>query len=513
MFPRCIRRIYPWKIAQIISLVDAYRVEWRGNQEQQDLFAKALEDAGLKRKGTQYDPTSGGPRTYLAQLKALGLIYEDGRKKFNFTIAGEDVLNGKPPKPILQKLLLRFQYPSVYSRGSQIAINPDIKVKPFLFLLKLIMDEELGYLTNDELIIPILYGHNIKCLSYCKGKILELRSGKDISEVINDKLDFYTVKSKNRSLEKGLKDAKDIANTFKNCLQAVGLIDVDASSKVQKYYPSEDAHRLLSEESSNKFIKLNKGCEEQFQRQFGAWDRSKDTRRMSNEEHSFSAEKQLIKIKFYEFISQNIVGDSIPPEFIESMHKDWGFTKDVVSETVRPHLMNSLNYFESTYIELAQSGKPKDALRFEQATAELLEKKLKFKVTLTGQKKRKGVGGYSDLFFIAEDGLHCAIVDTKASNKYSLSSDDFYKMSSNYAPNYKELFPKAKLSLEFCSYIAGGFKGNIDNKLQELDKSIGVKVSAITARDLLYVCANHNQSEARQILTQSKLIRYGDLLG
>lgn len=66
MFPRNIRRISPWKIAQIVTLLkDAVTgTAWQGNQLVQNSFCKALEAAGLKRSGEQYDPHSGGPRTY-----------------------------------------------------------------------------------------------------------------------------------------------------------------------------------------------------------------------------------------------------------------------------------------------------------------------------------------------------------------------------------------------------------------------------------------------------------------
>jgi hypothetical protein len=139
MFPRNIRRISPWKMSQILSLMMQLTrdTEWAGNQDLQDAFCKALEVAGLKKEGVQYDAHSGGPRTYLAQLKCLGLLFErEGR--LLATKAGEDLANGLPPLPIVQSMVLRHQYPSVYGNLANVRMNPQMRVKPFLFVLKLL---------------------------------------------------------------------------------------------------------------------------------------------------------------------------------------------------------------------------------------------------------------------------------------------------------------------------------------------------------------------------------------
>jgi hypothetical protein len=90
--------------------------KWASNQRLQNQFIKALEIAGLKSSGVLYDPKSGGARTYIAQLRSLGLVFKREQKLY-LTIAGEDMANGKPPLPILQEMLFRNQFPSVYSRN------------------------------------------------------------------------------------------------------------------------------------------------------------------------------------------------------------------------------------------------------------------------------------------------------------------------------------------------------------------------------------------------------------
>ena len=178
MFPRNIRRIYPWKIAQIATLLrDAVSDEsWQGRQDIQNSFCKALEEAGLKRAGEQHDPHSGGPRTYLAQLKCLGILFQDSQKRVYYTQAGDELVTGNAPLPILQDLLLKHQYPSCYSNLAQIKINPGIRVKPFLFVLRLLMHKDIGSMSVQELIIPVVYGHNNECFDLCVEKILKLRN-------------------------------------------------------------------------------------------------------------------------------------------------------------------------------------------------------------------------------------------------------------------------------------------------------------------------------------------------
>ena len=112
MFPRNIRRISPWKISQIVTILQDVVADsdWQGRQDIQNSFCKALESAGLKRPGEQYDPHSGGPRTYLAQLKCLGMLFQDTSNRILYTQAGEELATGNAPLPILQDLLLRHQY-------------------------------------------------------------------------------------------------------------------------------------------------------------------------------------------------------------------------------------------------------------------------------------------------------------------------------------------------------------------------------------------------------------------
>ena len=78
-----------------------------------------------------------------------------------------------------------MQYPSVYGLGSQVRIDPGMKVKPFVFLVRLLQDERLGgYLGSEDLAVPVVYGRRMDDFELCVRKILELRAGKSLRDVI-----------------------------------------------------------------------------------------------------------------------------------------------------------------------------------------------------------------------------------------------------------------------------------------------------------------------------------------
>ncbi len=519
MFPRNIRRIHPWKIAQILSLFNELTEyeEWSGNQNLQNAFCKSLEYASLKRPGEQYDPNSGGPRTYFSQLLSLGLIFIRDDRKVYLTKAGNDLANGVAPLHILQNQLLRHQYPSVYGNRSNVKINPAIKVKPFLFVLELLIDRDIKYLTNEEMAVPIIYGHNRDCLRLCIEKILNMRGGRSLFDVIDDREnDLYLPRSSKSDIDQKISNVKDIGNTCKNYLQACCLVSVENEDHKEKIYFSEDAKDIVVSnlEHVDEFIDINKGTES-FQRAFGAWDRTKDTRRIKTEEAEqiLSPEDGIILSRFYEFAGKEII-DKMPENFIDKMHSDFGFPKQKIRDVIYSHIPEALNYFESTFIELSYSGTG-GAIEFEKAVCKLFERKFYFNTKHTGQLKRpSGFGGYADVFVVALDDKHCAVLDSKATARYQLPSNDYRAMMHSYIPNYLELADNKKLKIEFGSFVAGGFRGNIDPKLKSIKENSGIDCSAVKARDLILLAkkelGKEGQQEIRKFLCKSKQLKIDD---
>ncbi len=509
MFPRNIRRIEPWKLMQIISLLKQQTdySNWNGNQSLQNQFMTALDQASLKRPTNIRDPQSGGARTYIAQLECLGLVYKKD-KSLELTLAGEDMQNAAAPLKVLQTMLLRHQYPSSYGSSRGVRIHPEIKVKPFLFILMLLNDPAVEYLTNDELMIPVIYGHNFDCFDLCKEKILQFREHNDFLSVIdNPDEDLYTPKG---TPENALSNIHDIANTCKNYLQSACLASVCKQGKTEVITSSDDIQTIISEELKQKVSYLRNPLDtESFQRSYGEWNRQKDNR-AKPATRSISRGENIILSSFMEYCGNNMVLENLSG-FVDDIKAKFGFPEDLIMEVIEPYITRTLSIFESKYLQLSTSG-AKDATEFEKTTGELFEKRLGFAVDHTGQKHRsKGTGGYSDLYLIEKTGTYCAVIDTKASPSYTLPSNDFYKLISNYIPNYREL---GNEKLEFCSYIAGGFHGGIENRLQEAQKETNIPVSALTAKTLIGLCSKeeitNDQKRVRKGMAQSKKLRIQD---
>ncbi len=517
MWPRNKRRIPSWSIANMLSIVKAQTSSSEivaGNTELQHIMTKALETSGLKKPGEQYHPNPGGMRTYLSQLEGLGLIFYRPDKSLWFTLAGEDIVSGKPPLPILQTMVLKYQYPSVYGMSPNVRIHPDLKIKPYLFLLKLLMDPDIAHLTNQEIAIPVIYGHNSKCYSICKEKILRLRNGEEFENIIdNPSEDLYTPRGSS------LQNIFDIANTFKNVLQSFCFIYTEKVGRAERAYINEELipEILDALKYENKFIPLN-GTEEGFQRSFGAWNKSKDLRQLSKTEYTSRSEfeKNIITGSFAGYCGTKLVTE-VDDEFIHSMVESYGFNKEFIRETASRLLSRSFSMFEERFIELSKSGNPNMALEFEKAVTSIFKNVLHFDAVNTGQRKNhSAVGGYTDVFAVALDGIHCAIIDAKASPKYDLGSSDWYKMKDNYIANYKDLTQGRPLTLEFCAYVAGGFRGDIESKLRQLTEATGIGDSAISAYQLIRVAqkspAPEMQTTIRQAFCRNKVLTAEDFI-
>jgi hypothetical protein len=523
MFPRNIRRIHPWKIAQICILFNQFfhTESWSGNQTMQNKLCKALEKAGLKTVGVQRDLNSGGPRTYFAQLKCLGLIFQREGERVWFTKAGEDLVNGKPPLEIVQNLLFRHQYPSSYGNLGNVKIHPKLKVKPFLFVLELLLAKRIKFLTNEELCIPVLYGHNDSCLKICISKILKLRRTRNFAGSIdNENEDLFTAKTNFSAFdEKASNYIGDIANTCKNYLQACCLIVETKNDAGEKCIQVNDDMIPLVKQAikvKKKYVKIGVG-EESFQRALGSWDSKKDTRRLSKKYPTLRKKhgEPIIEAEFIKYCGKYAIVD-YPNDFINEINRNFGFGKSLIKRTIQPFLEKSLSYYESTFLGMSRGG-TSTATDFERAVCGLFRNRFHFEAEHIGQRKRPkgGPGGYADVFIVALDKSHCAIIDAKASPAYRISNDDYLRMAKNYIVNYNELSGGRVLDLEYCLYVAGGLhEKSVNQKLKQIKKDAAVNASAITAFELLQLSkrniATTQQSRIRAVFKKTRVVYNSD---
>lgn len=126
--------------------------EWQGQRESHLSFEEMLEEAGLKRKGERRDQTGGGARTYKAWVMSLGLIFtQESTGKIKLTLAGEAIMNGDNPVDVLKNQVLKYQFPSSFSTGRNIDVAARFKIHPFIFMLRLLADNRIGSLSEEEL--------------------------------------------------------------------------------------------------------------------------------------------------------------------------------------------------------------------------------------------------------------------------------------------------------------------------------------------------------------------------
>ncbi|MBI9096343.1 MAG: hypothetical protein JEY71_15865 [Sphaerochaeta sp.] len=377
MFPRNIRNIEPWKLHQILTVLMEYvQTSDMSSQKVQDLLYSILASIGIKRDAMLRDPKSGGMRTYFAQLECLGLVYKTSKKSYEFTIAGEMMRDGIEPQKVLQFALLRHQYPSSYSNGQNIKIDQRIKIKPFIFILMLLHDERLAaYITSEEIQIPVIYGHNYNCYEACLTKILEMRAGKDFSQVVdNPSDDLYTPRGSG-ILRLAYNNVSDIANTAKNYLQAAGLLicDLQKASGKERYVFNEAFEDVyISElEKKDEYVRYPEN-KESFQRAYGRYDKAKDTRVIQPKKRKQSSGAEtLIQLKCIEYMKDNPFSSDFVAEYCNEMGT-YGFSKDLVTEVINPLLARKATLEESVYLEYANSGGVK-ATEFEKATTSLLK--------------------------------------------------------------------------------------------------------------------------------------------
>ncbi len=490
MFPRNIRDIAPWKLYRILKIllqcddIDQY------SGEDQKMMYRLLEESGIKKKGEIRDRNPGGMRTYYSQLETLGFVFRpDNGKTYHFTLAGEAMSEEENPLQILQYQLLRHQYPSAYGLGQNVKMDPRMKIKPFVFLLRLLHDERLDFkLSNFDVVFPVIYGHNDDCYEFVVKKILEFRELGVFEDVIsNCEIDLFTPRSSPSGNPIG--NIKDIANTAMNYLKAAALILEAGKEKGRTFYSFNDHYEHFYKEMENEsdyYIPIrSKSDYQSFQRNYGRYLKSKDTRTTTDSEpRKESPSLQFATFKYVEFLNEELYSDDTAL-FVSEMAKYGISQKDAVYATEKFKDKKD-NLQDNTYLEYAYSG-GKQASEFEKATTELL-KSLGFSESQwIGRRKsfNNWRGNFPDVYIKQPGTQECGMADTKATSSYSLGHDDMLKLRETYIHTNLEIDPKSRL--EYFVYIVGGVKGNISQSLSMLSAATGLPVSALDARGMLKI--------------------------
>ena len=507
-------------VVPILSVVVTHAEgrKWAHPDKRTELsIERALEDAGLKTRGTRRDQTGGGARTYRAWLKSLGLIFMDGEDRLWPTLAGEAILDGAAPLPILSKLVLSTQFPSAFTRTPQSAVDPRFQVRPFIFLLQLLTDPRIGgYLDEREDIAKVVIcyaeSNSQRCVDDVVERISALRSNGDSSLPDDYVSRFKSSRMKSTSFDTLISNLRDIANTFANQISFTQLVTVSAGRWEIAPGASEAAAAAIAEYRDVPLIS-HADDEERFQRRFGLPPgKSKDLRALGSEARSISGAAIVareITTAFLSLASTRII-TSITPDVVDEVASITGATSAEVERVLAKKFpAGGLDTFMTEYAALA-FGSRERASAFEQATAAIFSSVFGFNTKHVGQQ-----GIRPDVVISSPTDDFAAIIDAKAyGDRYSATHDHRNRMVA-YIKNYEKYAIDDK-PLAFFSYAVSDFKSTISNQLAGIEAEAGIPGSAITARDLIRMVERNKRkpythSELRRIFSSGRGLSSADL--
>ncbi len=442
------------------------------------------------------DRGSGG-RTWASKLFAFGLWYKDRNKCVQLTQAGKALCKADNPLPIIQKQVINFQYPSSYSKAAHMA--PNIRIFPFRFILELLLDEDIGYLSELEIALNVLKTTSRSEFETVKRSILTFRGKSDAEKLaLRDEIRASAIRG----------NFEDIANTYVHALYYTQFVDREhsrTSSALKEgsliYIPPEkkDAVRkILTGRIGGYYSDLltyPSIDDETFAKRYGLWGRRKDIRPIGR-----VTPKDLMKSKVEGEIKESL--SKQPTLDIDTLCKEitdrLGFREKEIHEIITQYVSKipdlnefTLSEFEKIYIKLAVSG-VEGSTEFEKRTQELF-KELGYEAYHIAPEPRN-----PDVLVISKDSSHSGIIDSKAYSDYNLPRDHQLRMGAQdgYVEKYREYNHKGTtVSLGFFVYVGGGFSGDIKSKIQEIKENTGINGSCITAVNLLKLLRVHKEGK------------------
>jgi hypothetical protein len=470
----------------------ALNAEWQSQRGIHLSLEESLESAGIKREGERRDQTGGGARTYVAWVKSLGLIFEqESTGKLLLTLAGEAIMAGDSPVAVLKGQILKYQFPSSFSISRGVNVNARFKIRPFRFLLKLLADPAIEYLTQEEIAKVVMVDAENEtdvCYKRVVDKVLVFRQRGDAS-LDADFLEKYHPSKLGVNEQNPYGNLMDIANTIENWLEYTQLAKRSDEDRNIRIIPdkSMEVASILADNPS--FID-RPDSHEFFQRKYGLDPKhKKDTRNLSLT--TTVTEKMLAEHK----IKQAFIGESlkspiakITTGLIDKIAECTGFDAKLVEETLLhlyPH--GAIGAFMTEYFEMAFKGRD-EATPFEKATAEL------FKTVFGFESRHIGTIGLTpDVLILSYSERYCGIIDNKAYSSYSINNDHRNRMVHNYIGGFRNYCDNA-LPLTFFSYIAGGFGASINGQIQSISSETLVNGSAISVSNIIALSEIHSKT-------------------
>jgi hypothetical protein len=452
--------------------------KWNQNREVQQKFEKALSDAQWKAQNVSADGSGG--RTYAVLLYMLGLWYEDIYKGVQITLAGQEILDGESPVPIITKQLLDLQFPSPYSTKPNVNVSRDFQVQPFRFVLRLFLEKNFQEITQDEIAYCLVpFAKKDSDLNDCAERIKEYRKEPEAITIL-------AVKKSGTTSD----NLKNIGNTVVNQLEYTGYFSEteDIKSLIFDTRKFVDAKDLLNTLRTS--LLQNPENEPLFQRRFGTGlNKTKDYSHSVRQPMSVKPNERKILEQFY-IIASNEPIYSATPDLRKRISDFTGASDSLVKKVLeRLPLDKQASQFYESYVKLSIGGIP-TAEDFERKTTALYNDGFKISAKWVGNKPR-----HPDIIiFIDRTNKIHGILDTKAYRDYNLPLDHKNKMAYTYIPDFHTFcFEGEEYNLAFFGYISGGFSDNIKKSFSELLGMTQIPGHYITARNLLNLLEFYNK--------------------
>lgn len=491
----------------------ALSVRWSAARDIHILFEDELERDGLKRIGERRDHSGSGGRTYQAWLSSLGLIFIQESTGTPFlTLAGEAILAGKSPVDVLKAQVLKYQFPSPF--GIKTHVSDKFRVHPFIFLLRLLNDSRIKYLTEEEIAKVVItegVDDSEKCFEFVVERLQAFRESGDKS-LARDFIDKHAPSTGRVNLEHPYSHLTDTANTMINWLEYTQLVFREDRKMYMSPDKYDEIHSILSQK--NTFIDRPED-HEFFQRKYGLdpWHQ-KDTRNLlkTGTVSSKLIEMQRIRQAFIAHSVHRPIGQ-INADIVLEIAEETG-TDKVLVETVlyKEYPYGAIGGFLSGYYEMAFKGRD-EATDFEVATTSIFKEILGYNAIHLGQTGSKSA---PDVLLISDADGYQAIIDNKAYSKYSISGDHHNRMVHNYVENIRN-YSECEYPIGFFTYIAGGFSNNIDSQIRSIYDETGVLGSAISVSNVIKMVENsqsnpYTHEEIRNILGVNRQVILQDIM-
>lgn len=490
----------------------ALTVQWSGRRDVHIMFEDELERTGLKRVGQRRDHSGSGGRTYQAWLSSLGLIFIQNDTGIPYlTLAGEAIMRGENPVTVLKEQVLKYQFPSPFGIKTHVADR--FRIRPFLFLLRLLMDNRVESLTEEEIgkiVITNAERETDQCYEMVVNKLFAFRENGDDSLP----LDFLeTHKSSRGAINPNdpYKHLTDTANTMANWLEYTQLIYRENGRMYISPDKLDEVNHILNQNRS--FIQRPED-HEFFQRKYGLdpWH-TRDNRNLLNTQTVTTRTIEMQRIRQY-FIALSMHRPiaRINQELITEIADGTGTANSLIENVLyREYPHGAVGGFLVGYYEMAFQGRD-EAVDFEIATTNIFKDIFSFNAAHLGQTGRLSA---PDVLLVSDSDGYQAIIDNKAYREYSVSGDHHNRMVHNYLENIRN-YSNCSHAIGFFTYISGGFGANINQQIKSIAAESNVPGSGITVGNMIKLIEKHQEhpyshTDLRRIFGLNRQIQISDL--